>query len=156
MAGPRKPISAKAGRLTESVIREMTRQAILHDAVNLSQGFPDFAAPEKVKHAAREAIAADYRDRRNALLAPLRAAGFRCFVPRGATYFMTGIEAFGFDDDLAFTDHLVKEIGLAVVPGSSFYSDPRDGARQVRFAFCKKPPTLDEAARRLRRLRPPA
>jgi aspartate/methionine/tyrosine aminotransferase len=47
----------------------------------------------------------------------------------------------------------VKDIGVAAVPGSSFYNDPRDGARQVRFAFCKRDQTLDEAARRLRKLR---
>jgi len=46
----------------------------------------------------------------------------------------------------------VQNIGVAVVPGSSFYRDPKDGARQVRFAFCKKPETLDEAVRRLGRL----
>jgi aminotransferase len=47
----------------------------------------------------------------------------------------------------------VKEIGVAAVPGSSFYHHPRDGARQVRFAFCKKEQTIDEAARRLKKLR---
>jgi aspartate/methionine/tyrosine aminotransferase len=48
----------------------------------------------------------------------------------------------------------VEEIGVAVVPGSSFYNDPADGRRQVRFAFCKKDETLDEAGRRLSRLVP--
>jgi aminotransferase len=66
---------------------------------------------------------------------------------------MTDISAFGYQDDVAFTQYLVKEIGVAAVPGSSFYNDPRDGARQVRFAFCKREETLDEAARRLGRLR---
>ena len=65
---------------------------------------------------------------------------------------MTDISGFGFADDLAFTRYLVKEIGVAAVPGSSFYNDPRDGARQVRFAFCKRDETLDEAGKRLRRL----
>ncbi|MFB3739206.1 MAG: pyridoxal phosphate-dependent aminotransferase, partial [Candidatus Velamenicoccus archaeovorus] len=51
--------STKASSFTESVIREMTRLAIAHDAINLSQGFPDFAAPMELKEAAREAIAAD-------------------------------------------------------------------------------------------------
>ncbi len=51
--------SEKADRFTESVIREMTRQAMLHGAVNLAQGFPDFPAPEEVKQAAAAAIAAD-------------------------------------------------------------------------------------------------
>ena len=66
---------------------------------------------------------------------------------------MTDISGFGFENDLAFTKYLVKEIGVAAVPGSSFYNDPRDGAQQVRFAFCKRDETLDEAARRLKKLR---
>src|SRR4029078_9483811 len=51
--------SAKAARFTESVIREMTRLANLHGAVNLSQGFPDFPAPAELKEAAQRAVAAD-------------------------------------------------------------------------------------------------
>jgi aspartate/methionine/tyrosine aminotransferase len=79
----------------------------------------------------------------------LTEAGFRCFRPRGAYYVMTDISAFGFSDDVTFTKHLVKEIGVAAVPGSSFYNDPKDGAKQVRFAFCKREETLDQAAARL-------
>src|SRR6202047_4690351 len=52
-------LSEKAEQFTESVIREMTRLALQYDAVNLSQGFPDFPAPEEIKRAAQEAIAAD-------------------------------------------------------------------------------------------------
>jgi aminotransferase len=52
-------VSHKVSHFTESVIREMTRQAMLHGAVNLAQGFPDFAAPEEIKAAARAAIDAD-------------------------------------------------------------------------------------------------
>ena len=55
----RRMISAKAEQFTESVIREMTRLAMKHNAVNLSQGFPDFAAPAEVKEAARQAISDD-------------------------------------------------------------------------------------------------
>ena len=66
---------------------------------------------------------------------------------------MTDISGFGYPDDVAFTQYLVKEIGVAVVPGSSFYRDPRNGAQQVRLAFCKRDETLDEAERRLRKLR---
>ena len=84
----------------------------------------------------------------------LEETGFRCFLPRGAYYVMTDISSFGYSDDLAFSKYLVSEIGVAAVPGSSFYRDPRDGARQVRFAFCKRDDTLDEAAKRLRKVRP--
>jgi aspartate/methionine/tyrosine aminotransferase len=98
-------------------------------------------------------LAEDYRARRDRLLPALREAGFKAFTPRGAYYVMTDIGGFGFADDVAFATHLVREIGVAVVPGSSFYSEARDGARQVRFAFCKRPGTLDEAASRLMKLR---
>ncbi|MGA2922139.1 MAG: aminotransferase class I/II-fold pyridoxal phosphate-dependent enzyme [Candidatus Sulfotelmatobacter sp.] len=98
-------------------------------------------------------LAEGYRVRRDHLMPALEAAGFRCFRPRGAYYVMTDISAFGFADDVEFTKYLVKEIGVAAVPGSSFYRDPRDGARQVRFAFCKKLETLDAAAEKLGKLR---
>ena len=52
----KKPISHKAAQFTESVIREMTRLAMEHNAINLSQGFPDFAAPADIKERARQAI----------------------------------------------------------------------------------------------------
>src|ERR1700681_3953082 len=52
-------ISVKAAQFSESVIREMTRQALRHNAINLAQGFPDFPAPAELKRAAQEAIAAD-------------------------------------------------------------------------------------------------
>jgi aspartate/methionine/tyrosine aminotransferase len=98
-------------------------------------------------------LAEGYRKRRDKLVPVLTEAGFRCYRPRGAYYVMTNISTFGYPDDLAFVKYLVKEIGVAAVPGSSFYRDPRDGAQQVRFAFCKKDETLDEAARRLGKLR---
>jgi len=97
-------------------------------------------------------LAEGYRGRRDHLMPALASAGFRCFRPRGAYYVMTDISAFGYSDDVSFAKYLVREIGVACVPGSSFYRDPRDGAKQVRFAFCKKPETLDEAARRLSQL----
>jgi aspartate/methionine/tyrosine aminotransferase len=100
-----------------------------------------------------QGLAKGYRERRDRLMPSLAEAGFRCFRPRGAYYVMTDISGFGFADDLAFTRHLVKEVGVAAVPGSSFYRDPRDGAQQVRFAFCKRNETLDAAAERLRKLR---
>src|ERR1700731_4032170 len=58
-AAPKQFLSEKVGFFTESVIRDMTRQANLYGAVNLSQGFPDFPAPAEIKRAAQEAISAD-------------------------------------------------------------------------------------------------
>ena len=97
-------------------------------------------------------LAEGYRVRRDRLIPALVSAGFKCFLPRGAYYVMTDISAFGFSNDLEFTKYLVQEIGLAPVPGSSFYRDPRDGGQQVRFAFCKKPETLDAAVGKLKHL----
>ena len=100
-----------------------------------------------------EGLAAAYRARRDRLLPALRQAGFKTFAPRGAYYTMTDIGRFGFPDDVSFAQHLVRKIGVASVPGSSFYSHPKLGAHQVRFAFCKTDATLDEAARRLLKLK---
>jgi aspartate/methionine/tyrosine aminotransferase len=100
-----------------------------------------------------QTLAEGYQKRRERLLPALTEAGFGCFLPRGAYYVMTDISRFGFSDDVEFTKYLVQEIGVAAVPGSSFYNNPRDGAQQVRFAFCKRDETLDEAARRLKQLR---
>ena len=101
-----------------------------------------------------QSLATAYCARRDRLMPALAEAGFRCFRPRGAYYVMTDISAFGYADDIAFTQYLVKEIGVAAVPGSSFYNDPREGARQVRFAFCKRADTLDAAAKKLLQLKP--
>ena len=98
-------------------------------------------------------LAEGYRTRRDHLMPALEEAGFRCFRPRGAYYVMTDISSFGFSDDVTFAKYLVQQIGVACVPGSSFYRDPRDGAKQVRFAFCKRSETLDAAAERLQKLR---
>jgi len=133
------------------------------NAIRKVHDFLTVGAPAPLQEAGAAALAlprayydnlADaYRARRDRLIPALTEAGFRCFRPRGAYYVMTDISAFGFPDDVTFTKHLVKEIGVAAVPGSSFYNDPRDGANQVRFAFCKKDATLDEAGKRLRKLR---
>ncbi|HEY7912711.1 MAG TPA: aminotransferase class I/II-fold pyridoxal phosphate-dependent enzyme [Blastocatellia bacterium] len=94
-----------------------------------------------------------YATRRERILGVLKETGFRCFDPDGAYYVMTDISAFGYKDDMEFARFLVKDIGVAVVPGSSFYHDPKLGSTQVRFTFCKKDETLAAAEERLRRLK---
>ena len=134
------------------------------DAIRKVHDFLTVGAPAPLQEAGASALsmpesyytklAEGYRKRRDRLVPALEAAGFRCFLPRGAYYVMTDISGFGYADDLAFTKYLVSEIGVAAVPGSSFYRDPKDGAHQVRFAFCKRDETLDEAAKRLKNVRP--
>jgi aspartate/methionine/tyrosine aminotransferase len=98
-------------------------------------------------------LAREYAQRRERLLGILAGAGFHCFKPRGAYYIMTDISAFGFPDDVAFAKYLVTEIGVAAVPGSSFYRDPADGRTHLRFTFCKTEKTFQAAAERLARLK---
>jgi aminotransferase len=100
-----------------------------------------------------DTLQTEYRARRDLLLPSLEAAGFKTFVPDGAYYIMTDISAFDFSDDVEFTKHLIREIGVACVPGSSFYSEPSLGKQQVRFCFCKKDETLFAAADRLSKLK---
>jgi aminotransferase len=100
-----------------------------------------------------ERLQTEYQRRRDILIPTLHAAGFKTFQPDGAYYVMTDISDFGFESDVAFTRYLIREIGVACVPGSSFYSDPARGSQQVRFCFCKRDETLGAAAERLARLR---
>lgn len=91
----------------------------------------------------------DYQRKRDMLVPELRKAGFKCDLPQGAYYVMADISGFGFANDIEFTRHLIREVGVAVVPGSSFYHDPAMGSQMVRFCFCKKDETLEAAIERL-------
>ena len=95
----------------------------------------------------------EYQSKRDFIVPVLQAAGFRCEMPQGAYYVMTDISDFGFKDDIEFTKHLIREIGVAVVPGSSFYFDKNLGSQKVRFCFCKKDETLEAAAEKLEKLK---
>jgi aminotransferase len=97
-------------------------------------------------------LAAEYRRRRDVLVDILERHHFVCYKPSGAYYIMTDISGFGFSDDVTFARHLVKEIGVATVPGSSFYKNSANGRTKIRFCFCKKDATLAEADRRLAKL----
>jgi aspartate/methionine/tyrosine aminotransferase len=108
-------------------------------------------------------LAATYTEKRARLLKILEDAGFTTYQPRGAYYIMTDISRFHFPEhdarfasptrDVAFAKYLVQHIGVACVPGSSFYNDVQDGASQVRFTFCKKEETLAAGEAKLARLR---
>ena len=97
-------------------------------------------------------LAAAYQRRRDLLLDILERRRFTCYAPGGAYYIMTDISAFGFSDDVTFARYLVKEVGVAAVPGSSFYRNPAAGRTKLRFCFCKRDETLVEADRRLEAL----
>jgi len=95
----------------------------------------------------------EYERKRSILIPALNEAGLVCDMPEGAYYVMADISTFGFADDTEFVMHLIKDIGVAGVPGSSFYHRKQLGYSQVRFCFCKKDETLLAAAERLSKLR---
>ncbi len=90
-----------------------------------------------------------YREGRDYLCSRLREVGFDPVLPRGAYYMMVGIDGFGMDD-VEFAEYLVKDIGVAVVPGSSFYDD--GGEDRVRFSFSQRHDVLRESVYRLEKL----
>ena len=100
-----------------------------------------------------DSLATEYRKRRDLLVPALEAAGFAPRRPEGAYYVLCDITRFGFDDDTAFARWLVSEVGVAGVPGSSFYSEPALGKHLIRFTFCKTHDVLEAAAERLGRTR---
>lgn len=95
----------------------------------------------------------EYQRKRDFLIPALRNAGFKCDMPQGAYYVMCDISEFGFANDIEFTKHLIRDIGVAVVPGSSFYRGNPEGSQMVRFCFCKKDETLEAAVERLEKLK---
>jgi aminotransferase len=97
-------------------------------------------------------LARSYQRRRDMLLDILERHHFTCYRPQGAYYIMTDIAAFGFGDDVEFARYLVKDVGVAAVPGSSFYRNAQLGRTKLRFCFCKRDETLAEADRRLAKL----
>jgi aspartate/methionine/tyrosine aminotransferase len=98
-----------------------------------------------------------YQARRDLLFGKVEEAGFRAFKPRGAYYILTDVAhwlpEYGCADDHEFAMFLVKEIGVATVPGSSFYSTKELGRTKIRFCFPKTDDMLIEAGRRLQKLR---
>ncbi len=96
-----------------------------------------------------DALATGYRERRDTIVPALEAAGLRPHVPDGAYYVMAEIDGVTDEDDTTFARRLIREAGVAGVPGSSFYSRPELGRTKVRFAFPKRIETLRAAATRL-------
>lgn len=128
----------------------------VHDFLTVGAAAPlqqaGIAAVELPDEYYRE-LAVSYGTRRDFVLDMLRTAGFKPYAPQGAYYVMCDISGFGFPDDVAFTRHMIEDVGVACVPGSSFFANPERGKQIVRFCFCKSEETLSAAAHRLRRLR---
>jgi aspartate/methionine/tyrosine aminotransferase len=118
--------------------------APLQEAAAVALAFPD---------SFYEDVAREYAARREVLLTALEEVGFPVFRPQGAYYIMADIRPFGAEDDSAFARYLTAEVGVAPVPGSSFYNDQTLGRTKIRFTFSKREETLRAAAERLMKLR---
>jgi aspartate/methionine/tyrosine aminotransferase len=98
-----------------------------------------------------------YQARRDLLWGYVERAGFVAWKPRGAYYILTDAAHFmkkvGVQDDHEFAMYLIKEIGVATVPGSSFYAHGALGRTKIRFCFPKTDDVLREAGERLQKLR---
>jgi aspartate/methionine/tyrosine aminotransferase len=132
-------------------------------AVRKVHDFLTVGAPAPLQEAAAQALNTSdgyyaalrdfYAERRDYFYSVLQDVGFQSHRPSGAYYIMADISKWGFRDDMSFARFLGNDIGVAVVPGSSFYrAGSREGSGIVRFCFCKKMETLEAAAERLRGL----
>ena len=99
-----------------------------------------------------ETLAREYHERRDIIMEALARAELPAESPKGAYYVLADVSRLGFDNDVEAALTLVRKLGIASVPGSSFYSNPEQGRRLLRFSFSKRLDTLREAARRLAEL----
>jgi aspartate/methionine/tyrosine aminotransferase len=135
--------------------------------IRRAHDFVTVGAPHPLQEAAVTALALPrpyyarlreaYQARRDLLLGYVERAGFVAWKPRGAYYILTEaahfIKALRLEDDTAFALWLVKEVGVATVPGSSFYAHPELGRTKIRFCFPKTDAVLRDAGERLQKLR---
>jgi aminotransferase len=137
--------------------------ADLTDAIRKTHDFLTVGAPAPLQEACAVGIeelgadyyddlAARYEERRDVLYDGLMRAGFDCRRPDGSYYLLADFSRISDMPDVEFAVWLAREIGVASVPGSSFYREANRGRTQVRFAFCKTIETLQDAVRRLAKL----
>jgi aspartate/methionine/tyrosine aminotransferase len=133
----------------------------LTDAVRTTHQFITFATSTPFQEAMATALevapqheyyvelAALYTRLRNRLRDGLEAAGLPVLPCQGSYFLLTDIAELGFPDDDSFCRYLTTEVGVAAIPPSSFYADPKTAPLQARFCFAKQPETLDAASQRL-------
>jgi N-succinyldiaminopimelate aminotransferase len=94
-------------------------------------------------------IASDLQTGRDILIGGLREAGLEVSLPEGSYFVIADARPLGAVDSAAFCRELATTAGVVGIPVSAFTSHPADYAGLVRFAFCKRPGVLTEAAKRL-------
>jgi len=160
ISGLSKTFSCTGWRLGYTVAPEAQTDAIrkVHDFLTVGAPAPLQAAGAVGMHFDADYynhMALDYRSRRSLLCDSLTDAGFTYTQPEGAYYVLADFSGLSDMDDVSFAKWMTEEIGVASVPGSSFYSPANKamGRSLVRFAFCKKYDTLKRAAERLATVR---
>ena len=158
ISGLSKTFSCTGWRLGYAIAPAEQSQAIrkVHDFLTVGAPAPLQAAgavgmafgPDYYNH-----VALEYRARRDVIVRALEEAGFKFSVPEGAYYVLADFSELSSLPDDEFARWLTREIGVAPVPGSSFYHEPSLGRKLVRFAFCKKLETLERAGERLANVR---
>lgn len=135
----------------------------LSEAVRRAHQFVTFATATPLQHAISAGLSSDenpayldalrreYRARRDLLCSGLESAGFQVICPAGGYFAFADTRPLGFEDDIAFSRALARDVGVAAVPASALYLHPELGRHYVRFAFCKTLPVLEEAVRRISR-----
>ncbi len=98
-------------------------------------------------------LLADYRERRDRLCRGLEDVGFEVLTPAGTYFVLADIRPLGYDHDVEFCRMLPERVGVGAIPPTAFYVHKEAGRHLVRFAFCKTLEVIDEAVRRLRKLR---
>lgn len=122
--------------------------APLQEAAAVGLAFPD---------SYYEGLKQLYTEKRGRFLAGLDRVGLKHNVPQGSYFVMVDIQefldlpAFSGMSDLEFCEWMIREIGVAAVPGSSFFREPVNNL--IRFHFARGAETLDEAVRRLEKLK---
>ena len=132
-------------------------------SIRLSHQFITFCSATPLQYALAEALKTDqsfytnlqkeYKERRDVLNKGLVDSGFETFPTEGTYYIVADISLFGFEDDIKFCEFLIKEIGVAAIPMSEFYSKEYKRRNLVRFCFCKKTENLKMANQRLQKLK---
>lgn len=157
ISGLSKTYSATGWRIGYTIAPEPVTNAIrkVHDFLTVGAPAPLQEAGVAAMHmpdAYYTKLASFYQHKRDIICAELANVGFSPFIPKGAYYVLTDITQFGAADDTEFAIRLVNEIGVATVPGSSFYSTRELGRGKIRFAFCKTEETLRRAIQRIQGL----
>ncbi len=133
------PALSRAVRMSHQFIT-FCGQGPLQEAMAFAIDFPD---------SYYDALLADYTKKRDRLSDALAILGFQLFPTAGTYYLLVDIRSLGFEDDVAFCRMLTEKAGVAAIPCSCFWNNRGRGRELVRFCFCKKDETLDEAIKRL-------